>query len=106
MKYIYPKNIYKDGEPCFHKTCYNHIKTPCDKCGRVGMVGDVDMDVLWDKQFELFDSHPENPLNILFPDRPKMKRVRSCYIKNELINVTPIPTPKFKSLLNFFKNDK
>ncbi len=30
------KTKLKDGEPCSHKGCLNHIKTPCEKCGRIG----------------------------------------------------------------------
>lgn len=25
----------KDGEPCWHKGCLNHISHPCEKCGRI-----------------------------------------------------------------------
>lgn len=26
---------YKDGEPCEHKGCLNHVTHPCEGCGRV-----------------------------------------------------------------------
>lgn len=27
---------YKDGEPCSHRGCLNHITHPCENCGRIG----------------------------------------------------------------------
>ena len=27
---------YKNGEPCKHRGCLNHITHPCEGCGRVG----------------------------------------------------------------------
>lgn len=27
---------FKDGEPCNHKGCLNHISHPCEGCGRIG----------------------------------------------------------------------
>jgi hypothetical protein len=30
-----PKNDLKDGEPCDHPGCTNHITHPCEKCGRI-----------------------------------------------------------------------
>ncbi len=29
------KREYKDGEPCRHKGCLNHISHPCEGCGRI-----------------------------------------------------------------------
>ena len=31
---------YKDGEPCNHKGCINHITHPCENCGRKGARGE------------------------------------------------------------------
>ncbi len=28
----------KDGEPCSHPGCVNHLTHPCEQCGRVGAV--------------------------------------------------------------------
>lgn len=28
--------ILREGEPCSHKGCLNHISHPCEKCGRIG----------------------------------------------------------------------
>ena len=33
--------FYKDGEPCDHPGCTNHISHPCEICGRVGAKGEV-----------------------------------------------------------------
>jgi hypothetical protein len=33
--------LYKDGEPCEHVGCANHITHPCEYCGRIGARGDV-----------------------------------------------------------------
>lgn len=33
--------FYKSGQPCKHKTCFFHQKTPCDYCGRIACNGDV-----------------------------------------------------------------
>lgn len=27
---------YRDGEPCSHPGCLNHVTHPCEGCGRVG----------------------------------------------------------------------
>jgi DNA-directed RNA polymerase subunit RPC12/RpoP len=27
---------YKDGQPCDHPGCLNHITHPCESCGRIG----------------------------------------------------------------------
>ena len=29
------RKVYKDGEPCEHKGCINHVKQPCEGCGRI-----------------------------------------------------------------------
>jgi len=29
---------YRDGEPCEHKGCLNHLSHPCEGCGRIGGV--------------------------------------------------------------------
>jgi len=29
------KNILKDGEPCNHPGCLNHVSHPCEGCGRI-----------------------------------------------------------------------
>lgn len=31
-----PLKTYKDGEPCEHPGCLNHITHPCEGCGRIG----------------------------------------------------------------------
>jgi len=28
--------MLRDGEPCSHKGCLNHISHPCEGCGRIG----------------------------------------------------------------------
>ena len=30
--------MLKDGEPCGHAGCLNHISHPCEGCGRIGGV--------------------------------------------------------------------
>lgn len=30
------KVILREGEPCSHRGCLNHISHPCEGCGRVG----------------------------------------------------------------------
>lgn len=35
--------ILKDGEPCDHKGCAQHVTHPCEKCGRIGAKGEVEM---------------------------------------------------------------
>ena len=32
---------YKDGQPCEHRGCLNHLSHPCEGCGRIGGVGIV-----------------------------------------------------------------
>jgi len=31
----YDRDKLKDGEPCEHKGCLNHVTHPCEVCGRV-----------------------------------------------------------------------
>ena len=31
--------VLKDGEPCNHKGCLNHISHPCEGCGRISGEG-------------------------------------------------------------------
>jgi hypothetical protein len=33
--------LLKDGEPCDHPGCQNHISHPCEKCGRIAAKGDI-----------------------------------------------------------------
>lgn len=33
--YDYYLSQLKDGEPCFHIGCLNHVTQPCDGCGRI-----------------------------------------------------------------------
>lgn len=33
--------ILKDGEPCDHSGCLNHVFHPCEGCGRVAGKGSV-----------------------------------------------------------------
>lgn len=35
------KVLYRDGEPCNHKGCQNHISHPCEECGRINALGIV-----------------------------------------------------------------
>ena len=37
--------IFKTNEPCPHKGCYNHVITPCELCGRIGMQGDFKINI-------------------------------------------------------------
>jgi hypothetical protein len=36
----HPKVIYKDGEPCNHRGCLNHVTHPCEVCGRISGIGE------------------------------------------------------------------
>jgi len=29
------KKILKEGEPCIHMGCLNHVSHPCEGCGRI-----------------------------------------------------------------------
>ena len=40
----------RDGEPCSHKGCLNHISHPCEGCGRVG--GIENKKLSWDLTVE------------------------------------------------------
>ena len=31
---------YKDGDPCNHPGCLNHVEHPCEKCGRTQARGE------------------------------------------------------------------
>lgn len=33
--------LYKNGEPCQHRGCRNHISHACEGCGRIGAQGEV-----------------------------------------------------------------
>lgn len=35
------QKILRDGEPCSHRGCLNHISHPCEGCGRIGGKGEV-----------------------------------------------------------------
>lgn len=35
------KISFKDGEPCKHPGCKNHVSHPCEVCGRYAAQGDV-----------------------------------------------------------------
>lgn len=37
---------WKDGVPCNHPGCFNHITHPCEGCGRIG--GKYPMDIIAD----------------------------------------------------------
>ena len=34
---------YKDGEPCLHRGCAHHVRTPCEGCGRREAGGEAAM---------------------------------------------------------------
>lgn len=38
------KKVIKDGEPCDHNGCCNHVTHPCEICGRTCCQGDVTID--------------------------------------------------------------
>lgn len=35
---------FKAGEPCWHPGCASHISHPCEKCGRFGARGPVELE--------------------------------------------------------------
>lgn len=37
----------KDGEPCPHRGCLNHVTHPCEVCGRINGKGNV---IVWNKK--------------------------------------------------------
>jgi hypothetical protein len=39
-KELLKPKTYKNGEPCSHPGCCNHLTHPCEKCGRIGCQGE------------------------------------------------------------------
>lgn len=37
------KEVIKDGQPCNHNGCLNHIKYPCEGCGRYAGKGSISL---------------------------------------------------------------
>ncbi len=35
------KILWRDGQPCKHKGCLNHLSHPCEGCGRINAQGIV-----------------------------------------------------------------
>lgn len=33
--------VFRDGEPCNHVGCMNHVSHPCEGCGRKNAAGNV-----------------------------------------------------------------
>lgn len=43
--------VIKDGEPCNHTGCLNHISHPCEGCGRIGGKSNVIQIITREKRF-------------------------------------------------------
>ena len=39
-----PIHYIKSGQPCKHKGCLSHSSHPCEVCGRINGIGDVNID--------------------------------------------------------------
>jgi len=33
--------LYRDGEPCTHRGCQNHVSHPCECCNRISANGEA-----------------------------------------------------------------
>lgn len=42
----------KDGEPCGHTGCANHLLHPCEGCGRIGMRVDGELEATFSQCFQ------------------------------------------------------
>ena len=36
LRYVVDGDVLRDGEPCSHPGCLQHVSHPCDGCGRIG----------------------------------------------------------------------
>lgn len=69
IKTSYKYTSLKNGQPC-SPTCHAHIRTPCEKCGRVGCEGDtiretIKVEIPQIGKFILYKTEHENKLKEL-----------------------------------------
>ena len=55
----------RDGEPCSHRGCLNHISHPCEVCGRIGGQRTVEF-AIESYKYGLYITYDGDKHNIMF----------------------------------------